>query len=563
MTLSQQPTNLALGLCADPGRVPLLIGVIGHRDPLSSEIPAIVRQFEKLLQAVIDACPSTPIWMLNGLAEGMDSIAAEAFLRRARIKGALDTEQQTGIDPDRLIAVLPKNVEDYANDFDSDSSRNQFKALVDASDRIIEPENTHELRNSLDTTPGEPECYAIQGDFVAKYSYMLFAFFDGIDTGLVGGTAHTLAIHQGEIHPLFRSTVEILRSREQGESIVFNTPRASCKSKQNSIQPHWNNQMLSSNALATIQYINSINEKIGGLLFRPTQYDETEGAFTKLWSYSDSIAGFHKKRYEKIAVLLVFVGFLLVATVDFYKNAEAFGWGLVFIAFAVFPTIQKKLQKPFLTYRCLAESLTIQYIWSANAVRASTADFLFSHDQEDIGRIRIVLRTVALQLMLNRQTDQKDVEASLTKSRIWIKGQIDFLGRRIGSFRRLAIRWKFIAYLFAGTVIAAASLQLMPISLQIPENLVNVLLAGFASSLAYQELMGYEQTFQRYEISLRQFERAFAALSYLDDATCHYWEESVDSHYRHKLVLDAIGKEKIDELNEWMSNQLEKSYQPA
>jgi hypothetical protein len=563
MALSTPSQNLALGLRSDPGVVPLLIGVIGHRDPLPSEIPKIVRRFELFLEQIIEVCPSTPIWMLNGLAEGMDSIAAETFLKRSRTRQASDNKDGKSSSTDKLIAVLPKNRDDYFRDFESEVAKQKLRRLLNQSDTILEPSNNHELRNSLDVALDEPECYAIQGDFIAKYSYILFAFFDGTDTQRIGGTAHTLAIHKGEIHPLFRSTEEILRSREEGEAIVIDTPRASRTSTERSARIQPEPQDLSRNALETCQYLNSINMRISTPSFIPTQYDEIEGAFTKLWSYSDSVAGIRKKRYEKIAVLLVVLGFILVATVDFYEKASGLGWGLVFVAFAIFPTIQKKLQKPFLTYRCLAESLTIQYIWSANDVRSSTADLLFSHDQEDISRIRVLLRTVALQLMIDDNTDGSGIEASLTKSRIWIKGQINFLSRRIDSFKCLANRWKRIAYLFAGAGIASASVQMVPLGIQLPEQLVNVLLAGFASSLAYQELMGYEQTYERYEISLRQFERAFAALNYLDDAESHYWEESLDSHFRHKLVLDAIGREKIDELNEWMSNQLEKTYQPA
>lgn len=166
------PTNLALGLSADPGAVPLLIGVIGHRDPLPSEIPGIAKRFELLLEKILDACPSTPIWMLNGLAEGMDSIAAEIFLQRARLDGR-GRSQPT---KDKLIAVLPKNRGDYFNDFDGEASKDKLQKLLSASDTIIEPANSHELRSSLDNTLDGPECYALQGDFIAKYTYILFAF---------------------------------------------------------------------------------------------------------------------------------------------------------------------------------------------------------------------------------------------------------------------------------------------------------------------------------------------------------------------------------------------------
>jgi hypothetical protein len=563
MTIGDIPSNLALGLGTDPGVVPILIGVIGHRDPLQSEIPKIVQRFERLLEEIIQTCPSTPVWLLCGLAEGMDSIAAETFLMSTRSARGRAKVFGRSSKFDRLIAVLPKNKEEYFNDFKTNESQEKLQQLLDASCFIIEPDNNPELRNSLDKTLESPECYVLQGDFIAKYSYILFAFYDGTDTGLLGGTAHTLAIHQGVIHPLFRTTEEILMSRETGVAIPIETPRISSSSTGIYKQQFQPNPRLGSDALKTLHYLESINKHIDDSLFKPTQYDEVEGTFTKLWSYTDRTAGIHKKRYEKIAILLVVIGFLLIATVDLYGNASAFGWGLIFISFATFPAVQKKLQKPFLTYRCLTEGLTIQYIWSTNGIRTSVADLLFDHDQDDIARIRILLRTVALQISLDDVDHSKDSETALSKSRIWIKGQIDFLRRRIFTFKHLAMRWKRIAYLFAGAGVVTASVQLMPYEPYLPEQLVNILLAGFASSLAYQELMGYEQTYERYETSLHQFERAFAALKLLEDASPHYWEESIDPRFRQKLVLDAIGKEKIEELNEWMVNQLERTYQPA
>lgn len=156
-----------------------------------------------------------------------------------------------------------------------------------------------------------------------------------------------------------------------------------------------------------------------------------------------------------------------------------------------------------------------------------------------------------------------DDSASLAKSRLWIKGQIEFLERRIQVFNLLSKCWKRVAYLFAGAAIFTAALRLFPFGIEPPEVVVNVFLAGFASSLAYQELMGYEQTCERYEISLRKFERANQALHYLDETSSQCLEDLDILYGRYRLVLDAIGREKIEELNEWMSKQLARSYQPS
>lgn len=563
MTFSTSSSNLAFGLSSDPGAVPLLIGVIGHRDPQPSAIPHILKRFDLLLQQIIQACPSTPIWMLNGLAEGMDMIAAEIFLRRVRLAIGGNNNVEERVSFDKLVAVLPKNRNEYLEDFDRNEAQQRVRQLLQVSSFIVEPSNTPELRHDFGNTPSEPECYAIQGDFIAKYSYFLFAFFNGVDNRYMGGTGHTLAIHRGEIHPLFRSIDEILDSREYGESIVIATPRISLQARRITTQLNHSDAGFSDRAMATIQFLDSLNRPLDNLSLVFPRLHESEATFTRLWSYSDSFAKFHKNRYQKIATLLVLVGFILVATADLYDKAAALGWGLVLVAFGIFPRIQRKLRRPFLAYRCLAESLAIQYIWSANHIKANVADLLFSHRSHDIDNIRMILRAVAFQLMLGDHCVGSDDDPPLSQSRLWINGQIEFLGRRIKTFSLLARCWKRVAYLFAAAGIFTAALQLLPFGIEPPEVVVNTLLAGFASSLAYQELMGYEQTHERYQISLRQFERANQALHYLETRDFCCVEASNDLADRYKLVLKAIGREKIDELNEWMSKQLERSYQPS
>lgn len=556
-------SNLAFGLSSDPGAVPLLVGVIGHRDPQPSAIQHIVNRFDFLLQQIFEACPSTPIWMLNGLADGMDMIAAETFLRRVRQARDVNNKVEEGATWDKLVAVLPKNRAEYLQDIHCNDDLQRVRQLLKASNYIVEPANNHELRCNFNKIPSEPECYAIQGAFIAKYSYLLFAFFDGVGNRLIGGTGHTLAIHQGDIHPLFRSVDEILDSREHGESIVIATPRMSTQAREITIQLNSINADFSDRAMATIQSLELINRELYHLSLASRLHCSIEGVFPRLCSYSDRVATFHKKRYQKIAALLVFVGFILVATADLYDKAAALGWGLVLAAFGIFPTIQKMLRRPFLTYRCLAESLVIQYIWSANNIKANVADLLSSYGNHDLDNIRMILRCVAFQLMLGGHCMGVDDSASLAKSRLWIKGQIEFLERRIQVFNLLSKCWKRVAYLFAGAAIFTAALRLFPFGIEPPEVVVNVFLAGFASSLAYQELMGYEQTCERYEISLRKFERANQALHYLDETSSQCLEDLDILYGRYRLVLDAIGREKIEELNEWMSKQLARSYQPS
>jgi len=553
---------MALGLQSDPGVIPLILGIVGHRDPSPDAISSITKKFESILASIIDICPNTPIWMLNGLASGMDTIAAEAFLGIARVSRNRESLQgATAVD--KLCAVLPKPQHDYAHDFDSIEQLALLKRLLYRSDSVICPESTAELRTDSRMMSNESECYALQGEFIAKYSYVLIAFYDGIDTGLLGGTSQTLAIHKGDCHSLFHSTEEILGSREPGATLIIETPRLSSEglTKPSKICPETIG--LPSALIKTCNYLESINSVISQESFVPSQYDDIEGSFTSLWTYADKMASNLKQRYENIAILLVIIGFLLVATAEISGDKSALGWGLVFVAFGLFPRIQKKLQKPFLTNRCLAESLTIQYIWSTLGIDIDVADLLLSQGQDELNQIRVILRSVAFQLKVSNTNHPLDYQIVLTKAHIWLQGQIDFLGRRIQLYQVLVIRWRRVSYIMAALALVTASMQLILPMTEWFSSLVPILIAGFASSFAYQELMGYEQTFERYEISIVKFKRASEALRFLDGAPSHYSEEIDDSLYRHKLVLKAIGVEKIDELNEWMSNQLEKTYQPA
>jgi hypothetical protein len=98
---------------------------------------------------------------------------------------------------------------------------------------------------------------------------------------------------------------------------------------------------------------------------------------------------------------------------------------------------------------------------------------------------------------------------------------------------------------------------------QAPDGLGNwvvVLLAGFASAVAYRELMGYQDTKERYALSIDQFIRAQQAMEAIDPVLRLPSQETVN---REQLVVEAIGREKLDELNHWVSDQLQRVYAPG
>ena len=59
--------------------VPILIAIVGHRDPKPEYIPQIIQQFEESIRIIQGNIPDSPLWLMTGLAEGADQIAAKTF----------------------------------------------------------------------------------------------------------------------------------------------------------------------------------------------------------------------------------------------------------------------------------------------------------------------------------------------------------------------------------------------------------------------------------------------------------------------------------------------------
>ncbi len=209
------PELLAHGLLQDPGAVPLVIAVAGHRDPRPEYVPLLRQNFLQQLEQLIKALPNTPLVMLNGLAEGMDSEAADVFLEliasdRAR-RGALAPHHQ-------LVGALPKIPEDYRGDFSDPVALQRLEQLLGRCDGLLHPGNCSGLVVPSNGTGEVIEidpaaCYGQQGGFLVRHCYLLFGFFDGVETQLVGGTSQTVSIQKGEIHPLFVSVDEVMANK--------------------------------------------------------------------------------------------------------------------------------------------------------------------------------------------------------------------------------------------------------------------------------------------------------------------------------------------------------------
>lgn len=179
------------------------VGVTGHR--FLAEVNKLRAAVEEALDRIQSAFPDAELAVISPLAEGSDRLVAEAGLER----GA------------SLIAPLPFAADEYLNDFETERSKQQFRALLEQATEVIELPETEE-RN---------EAYAQVGEWVLDESDVLIAIWDGQPAQGQGGTADTVAralehgipvlhIKAGNRKPGTNQPTSL--GDEQGELVVHN-----------------------------------------------------------------------------------------------------------------------------------------------------------------------------------------------------------------------------------------------------------------------------------------------------------------------------------------------------
>lgn len=203
-----------------PDRVPLVIGVTGHRDLRSQDIPRLEHEvgaiIARLRQDYLGGDSETPLILLSALAEGADQIAARAALAQ-------------GV---RLIAPVPMPLDEYRRDFDpgiaADAAEDFEKCLSQA---IATPVVPFTKGNSLDAVRANvdkrAEQYRAVGLFIIEHCDVLIALWDGNENdSAAGGTSEVVAFkRQGIPLSVSGSAHASLDGSEIGPVIHVVTPR--------------------------------------------------------------------------------------------------------------------------------------------------------------------------------------------------------------------------------------------------------------------------------------------------------------------------------------------------
>jgi hypothetical protein len=203
-----------------PGdRLPLVIGVTGHRDLRDEDVVQLEREVAEILARLrrdyLHGDDETPIIVLSALAEGADRLVARVALRH----GAC------------LIAPLPMPIDEYRRDFEpglKPGNMAEFEDLfAEAIAAPVMPLQGRSLELIAKDSRQRAEQYRGVGIFITQHCNVLLALWDGNDGKIAaGGSAEVVTFKRDGIPLIVSGSPRMsLDASEIGPVIEILTPR--------------------------------------------------------------------------------------------------------------------------------------------------------------------------------------------------------------------------------------------------------------------------------------------------------------------------------------------------
>jgi hypothetical protein len=504
MAFSHPAPDIASGLRC---RLPLIIGVIGHRDLRDEDIGELERRvgdaFDRIASDYLTADGATPIVVLSSLAEGADQLVARIALDRAAM----------------LVAPLPMPIAEYRKDHQSGSipdAEGEFDRLLARA--IAAPEMPFVDGNTIETIRTDSARRALQyreaGLFIVRHCQILLSLWDGDESDVrTGGTAEIMRL-QREGLPL--GSAESVRARIDGTEIrplvTIVTPRR--KSPPGSVAiasspwgraltegghptlslerdakawrafETWIQLTTSFNAdakrvLSSNEGAAKIEQSLVQLFDAPCApniaanarvYTSTDAPlWGAVYAVADTLAQEYQRRFTRVWAWLFTIAFLMVATLGFLTNGpseKSYVLGLyqVLIMSSIglyWYARCRRFQNKFLDYRALSEATRVAVFWKIARIDRSISEIYPICHSPELSWIKISL--ISLECFDSGKEfalePLEDMRYRICRS-LWVDGQLQYFRRRGKSHERTAMRldhWSVasIAVTAIGTVLIA------------------------------------------------------------------------------------------------------------
>jgi hypothetical protein len=543
------------------GRLPIVIGVAGHRDIDPADWPVYRRRVTELFAELRRRYPATPLRVMSALAEGADRLVAHEALAQAC----------------ELIVPLPMHQAEYERDFTESIA--DFRAIVSRVPREnvfvapsvpeCDPLRSHDPAGGRSQISERDRRYEASGAFVARHCHFLIAIWDGVFGDSAVGTAAVVRLKlQGGSAP-GGTQPRALDAQDSGPVFHVRARRRGIAQDQFGeirwIYPEESGTELFSLIFARIDRFNNDAGRsrvvkrtaaaAAGLLPELASRPGIDRSLATAFAFADQLAVRYRRMTQSVlrSVLLMAAG--LALTYEVY--AEVLPLRVVPIAYlTIFAAItliyfwQRRVdaQGRYLDYRAVAEGLRVQFYWRISGLKEDVCANYLRKQLDELRWIREALRGAS---------SVPPVTAAPLGPvlRHWIRGQSEYYRVRARHQERRLHRIDRLsgAFLAAG-LLATAALVVLWRPLERLETLHHwiVLLMGFAPIAAalweaYGEKAGLRTQANQYARFAAVFRRA--------ESHAEALETYQDPAARHAAELDLIrelGRESLMENGDWV-----------
>ena len=542
--------------------VPLIVGVTGHRDLMTSRTDEVRDHVSDWLSSLAAAFPGLNLTLMSPMAAGADLLVAEVAF-------ALDIP---------VVAVLPMPLELYVKDFEGDCAAQFTSAL--AKSEVVELPLLAGATSAQVAQQGEQRNlhYAQAGAYVSDHAHVLLALWDGLASESVGGTAQVVRYHRQK-HMLDLSpgkprvgflgdesglVYHLICAREdEPEPAGAGTGRYLLTSGSASDLPREYVDVFTRLSEFNEDSAELAQDELSTTLL-PESFDVSRaGYIDALYRFADTLA----QRFQKRVHLSLRVTYTCAALagLSFIAYADLFDepymmypyLGFVLLSLLMFITTARGgWHRRYLDYRALAEGLRVQFYACVARVpvdspgRFGYDTFLASLDFE-LGWVRHALRGsgVGADAFDERLVDQQALDWTIDA---WVDDQAKYFTRQ-AEFRRR--RHRLTSRLGAATwglvVVAAVLLAFAQqpfgidwtnvlIALMGAAPLIAALRQNYAHRTAERELVG------QYARMAVVFTRAGSLLAEMHDPNAA------------RQLLAELGQAALEEQSQWMARHRER-----
>ena len=557
-------------------RVPLVIGVTGHRDLCPEEVEPIKERIRLFFEEMQAAFPHLPLMIMTPLAEGADRIAAE-------VAHELDI-------PTVVLLPMPEHL--YERDFEGDSLV-EFQAMRELGE-CIELPLLPELEEADLTAPGvgRDYQYAQLGAYLAAHSHILLAVWDGKASNAPGGTGHVIRFHQHDVINLIadgqhRSPIDftedesdlvyhVVCSRlDEGPPAEGLNPGDAFWFTRDEVQPRTlylpdrYRQVFERMA----EFSADLATPVDTQSFRPllptealTQCGQGGRDIDRLYHRADALSRRYQSYFYReirwTSALALTAGASFVAYADWPGLPfMIYPYILCIVLVLGLAWLERRLswQRKFLDYRVLAEGLRVQFFWALagvemeNPSRFSHDSFLKRQDLE-LGWIRNVMRFAGFRADSVDRNSSAELVALCMKH--WVEDQYAYYRQkateREGRHRMTsAMGLVSFAILLIAAIVLASERDLGRLDADLLIAAMGLVPFAFAARQNYAYRLAEKELLAQYQHYVRMFSNAISLMSKAPPLAVR------------RDILRAVGEAALEENGQWILRQRERPAAPT